>query len=481
MSIASALSSAASGLAAVTRGTEVVAGNVANALTPGYTRREIVLAGLADGGGVRIAAVERIVSAALIGDHRIAGAAQGFSGTVATFRSAMETAIGVPGDGTSLVDRVSDLEAALLSAASRPDNEVRLGAVRLAAGALVSGINTAASAVEDARTSADEGISADVTRLRSALKDVARLNRSIIIDRANGRDAATLMDERQRTIDSIADIVAIREVPRDNGRIALFTAGGATLLDGDEPIDLQFSSAGRVTALMEVETPPVGRLMMNGEPVGDSLMSLFAGGSLQANFAIRDTLAPEVQAGLDAMARDLVERFADPALDPTLATDDPGLFTDAGAATSSASERGLANRLSLTAQLAADGSGDWRLRDGLGATIAGDVGRSTQLSALADRLMASRQTASTGVSPGSRSVAAFASTLSSQASTARVQSANAQARDAAHVDALNSDLLADGVDTDQEMQRLLGLEKAYAANARVIRAADEMIARILEI
>lgn len=41
--------------------------------------------------------------------------------------------------------------------------------------------------------------------------------------------------------------------------------------------------------------------------------------------------------------------------------------------------------------------------------------------------------------------------------------------------------MADGVDTDTEMQRLLQYEQAYAANARVIQAIDEMMNTILRV
>jgi flagellar hook-associated protein 1 FlgK len=41
--------------------------------------------------------------------------------------------------------------------------------------------------------------------------------------------------------------------------------------------------------------------------------------------------------------------------------------------------------------------------------------------------------------------------------------------------------LAGGVDTDQEMQKLLLIEQSYAANARVIQTVDEMIQTLLRI
>ena len=41
--------------------------------------------------------------------------------------------------------------------------------------------------------------------------------------------------------------------------------------------------------------------------------------------------------------------------------------------------------------------------------------------------------------------------------------------------------LSDGVDTDRELQTLLQIEQAYAANARVIETVDFLMQRLLEI
>ena len=40
---------------------------------------------------------------------------------------------------------------------------------------------------------------------------------------------------------------------------------------------------------------------------------------------------------------------------------------------------------------------------------------------------------------------------------------------------------AGGVDTDQEMQKLLLIEQSYAANARVIQTIDELMQMLLRI
>ena len=46
-------------------------------------------------------------------------------------------------------------------------------------------------------------------------------------------------------------------------------------------------------------------------------------------------------------------------------------------------------------------------------------------------------------------------------------------------DSLKALELQGGVDTDHEMQQLLLIEQAYAANARVISTADDMIQTLL--
>ena len=58
---------------------------------------------------------------------------------------------------------------------------------------------------------------------------------------------------------------------------------------------------------------------------------------------------------------------------------------------------------------------------------------------------------------------------------------NAQAFHAARSEALAYQIAKDGVDTDTEMQKLLLIEQAYAANARVIQTVDELMQQLLEL
>jgi flagellar hook-associated protein 1 FlgK len=44
-----------------------------------------------------------------------------------------------------------------------------------------------------------------------------------------------------------------------------------------------------------------------------------------------------------------------------------------------------------------------------------------------------------------------------------------------------AETLETGVDTDRELQNLLVIEQAYAANARVLQTLDQMIQRLMEL
>lgn len=479
MSLSATLSSALSGLQANSRAAELVSNNIANALTDGYGRRDLELSARSLGGrgaGVAVTGIVRASDPILLSDRRTAEANAEAASLVSGFHARIEAAIGTPGDAGSMTGRVAALDAALLSAASRPDSEPRLSAVLTAATALVSRINEIGAALQTERARADDDIARDVALLNDTLAKVADMNARILKQVSADRDASALMDQRQQLVDRLSGIVPIAEIARPDGQVALVTTGGAVLLDG-RPAVFGFTPAGVVTADMTAASGALSGLTMNGAPIriggGDGKLD---GGTLAANVALRDSLAPEAQRRLDGAARDLLTRFADPATDSTLPPGAPGLFTDAGIAFDPAIESGLAGRLTVNAAVDPDRGGAlWRLRDGLGAPAPGAPGRSAQIDALRDALIRRQEPASGGFGPGARSLAGLVSDMLSGASTARLAAESAESFARAMYDGLRTDELAAGVDSDQQVQQLLLVEQAYSANAQVIRAVDEMI------
>lgn len=485
MSIARALGNAMSGLTATARGTETVAANLANAATPGYARRDLAVSAQTAGGnagGVRVDGVTRAVNASVLSESRLAEAARAEASTRLAFATQIEDQIGIAGNAGSLGAALSDFQTALSSAASRPDDEIRLTQAVDKAQALAKRLNAASDQVQAARSAADQAIATDVATLNKSLAEVAHLNRRITVMEADGSDPSSLIDQRQGIISEIAKIVPVQEVTRAAGAVALFTAEGAVLLDGTTPTAFSFDAAGQVTSGQTVGSG-LALLTQNGTKLTQSQMRFYAGGSLAANFAIRDELAPAVQASLDDLAYDLHERLADPAVDPTLdITQDAkstGLFTDGGDRATLADKTGLAGRISVNQTVTAEGAA-WRLRTGM-HDDKGAIGDATLLIAMSDALnQATATLAGTGFS-GKASLADRLGTVESQVSTARVNAQSDAAIRNGQADTIWSRLAADGVDSDAEMQRLLQYEQAYAANARVIQAIQTMMDQILGI
>jgi flagellar hook-associated protein 1 len=479
VSISASLHSALSGLTANARAAELVSNNVANATNPSYARREIVLGARVvgtSGQGVGVLGTERSVNLSRLSDHRISHAAMAGNRVRADFHLQAESALGANGDPGSLTGRLASLESSLIQAASRPDSDARLADVHRSLVAVTSALRTASDTVQAARLNADKAIAANVSRLNDSLAQVAEMNALIRAARANGSDPSGLMDQRQQVIDSISTIVPIRQVQRDHDQIALVTLGGATLLDG-RAYTFGFTPVNTITPEMTLQSGALSGLTLNGRPVPvDAHPTSIAGGTLSAHFEVRDDLAVKAQTGMDSVARDLISRFQDTAVDPTRAPGTLGLVTDAGAVFVLANEVGVAARLAVNPSVDPEQGGAlWRLRDGLNAMVQGPPGNGALLTGLHTVLTASQAIASGPFSGGSRSFATLASDLSSMQASDRVSAEAELSFASARADALQEQFMADGVDTDQEMQKLLLIEQAFSANAKVVQAMDELI------
>ncbi|KGJ03382.1 flagellar hook-associated protein 1 FlgK [Paracoccus halophilus] len=485
MSLSGAIANAISGLTATSRGTEIVASNIANAHTDGYGRRELDLSSRVHGygGGVTIDGVYRVINASLLADGRLAQAGFSASDTIAEFHTVMEKTVGIPTEPSSLAGLLAAFDSAIISAAARPDSDSRLTAVLESASGLANKLNNVAKDIQGARTDAEKAISNDVLRLNAALEQVASLNKQIAGRTAQGKDASSLIDSRQAAIDSISGIVPLKQVPRENGQIALFTTGGATLLDGSEPARIEFGAAGPIGPEMSLAAGTLGNLSFNGrELTSFQQAAMFSGGSLGASFSIRDEIAPKYQEQMDAFARDLYDRTSDPTIDATIPSGGAGLFTDDQGQLLAANEPGFAGRIVVNRLVDPASGGDlWRIRAGINAADPGDSGESALLNGLSEALSASRSPASGNLSSSQKTLYSLSSDISSYAASNRIRTEAIALQDRSRAESLRTALLGDGVDSDKEMESLLALERAYSANAKVFQSANDMLDTVLRL
>ena len=261
------------------------------------------------------------------------------------------------------------------------------------------------------------------------------------------------MDQRQRAVDTIASIVPVREVQREQGRIALMTTSGEIMLDGT-PAVYAFQRTNTIDADMTFVGGGLAGITRDGVPIStvDGVGRL-SGGSLGASFMMRDSALVTAQTGLDEIAADLITRFDSPTTDPSLGAGDPGLLTDGGAALDPTDIVGLSRRISVNPAVDPTQGGLLsRWRDGIGAVAAGPTGNAAQLNRWIDA-MNNRQSidVSIPVQTASGQVARVAALFS----TDRVLADEALSFASARRDTLYQAELAQGVDSDVELQNLL--------------------------
>ncbi|MBO9475955.1 flagellar hook-associated protein FlgK [Shimia sp. R11_0] len=484
MSISSALTNAMSGLTASARSAEVLSSNIANASTEGYGRRTLSVSAGQYGysGGVSLNGVTRHVNPVTIAERRLADAGQQMTSNTSAFYTRLERLVGTPDQADSLSGLLADFESTLATATGAPDSDVRLANASLSAERVVEGFNEASAGIQKMRSEADDQIGGMIKDLNQLLEQTEDLNRKISLAINQGYETAALEDARHVVLDKIGELVPIRTAERDRGAVALYTTNGAVLLDG-KAAEIEFSAAGTVMPHMTAGNGMLSGITINGYTMRiDSQKGALAGGAIGAQFAIRDEYAVQAQTDLDAAARNLVERFQDPTMDPTLGAGDAGLFTDAGLAFNVADETGLAGRLELNNLVDLDGAGEtWRLRDGLGAATPGDSGDASQLNRMLDAMREQVVPVSGGYGGKAVAMTELGGKFLSSVSGARVQAELDETFASAQLVTLEELELLDGVDTDQELQRLMLVEQAYAANARLIQAADEMMESLLRL
>lgn len=481
MSISNSLSNALSGMTAASRLAEITSSNVANALTDGYGRRSLdlssaVVAGR--GAGVEIGSVLRHVDRGILADRRLADAALGNFNMLVSTMGRVQDIVGSAGEEGSISSRIVAVEAALIDAATDPSSNNRLAALSDSLNVLTNSLNVASDEIQGLRAEADASIADQVDRLNQALVQVEQLNKDISYTRNTGGDPSGSIDQRQQIIDQISEIVPVRELDRDNGQVALMTADGESLIDGTARV-FEFTRNPVITPDMTLASTGLSGISLNGVSLGADGLGKLGGGTLGAAFQARDSELVQAQSGLDAVAVDLISRVQDPSVDPSLASGQAGLLTDAGNPLDLLNTNGLAGRISVNAAIDPSQGGSLeRLRDGLAVATAGPSGDATLLQSIANAF--SKPTTTLG-DPVPQSAAARASGIEAENGSRRLAFETELSFATGRWTSLMEAEAAGGVDTDHEMQMLLRVEQAYAANARVIQTVESLMQTLMEL
>ncbi|MCF6329640.1 MAG: flagellar hook-associated protein FlgK [Henriciella sp.] len=482
MSLSSAIQAARSGLQINGLRADNVATNIANATTPGYVRRSVILSETLVGGattGVQATGIARSQDYALTAQRRALSSDLAQANVVSSAWQSVSARLGDATGTSGLFQTFANFESNLANAVTSPESGTDALAVLSSARAIIHEFKNLADMATNMRSEADREIAGGVRAVNVALEQVEELNSRIAgVDRSSSQ-AAALFDERQRVLDTIAEYLPIQTIERDSGTIDILSREGVFLLAGTARV-IEFDPSIAFGPEQTLASGTLSGLSVDGTALtpGTASYSAISSGLFGALFSLRDQDIPAFNAQLDALADNLVTRMSSDAIDPTKTPGEYGLFVES----QPPGTPGLAGRLSLNAALDPEQGGEvWRLRDGLGAGAPGPSGDASILQNLLNAVTAVESVDSNGIQ-GVFSSSEMVAHFSSMTGQTRLHHETVLSSTVSqHAMLSEAEQAKSGVDIDTQLQDLLLIEQAYAANARVIEAASQMINRLMEI
>jgi flagellar hook-associated protein 1 FlgK len=280
---------------------DVVANNVANANTPGYTDEKpdwqenspITVNGMTIGQGVTESGAtsqrDKVLEERLDQQQQLASASStrlsALNQMQALFTpdsgSSSSSAGDIGSDITGFFDSFSSLE-------SGPTNNALRESVLSAASTLAGDISSAAASLNSQRSAIDQeasGIAGQVNSLTSAL---AQVNQQIESTSPHA-DAGTLEDERQQDLSRLSQLIGVNQITTSNNGLEITTTSGQLLVAGSQSFQLTTGGVSGVT-----------NFFLGGNDITTGLMT--GGGQLGGYLAARDQDIPNALGSLDQLA-----------------------------------------------------------------------------------------------------------------------------------------------------------------------------------
>jgi flagellar hook-associated protein 1 FlgK len=340
MGLSASLTNSLSGMRTSQNSLEVLARNVANAGTPGYHRQSL---SVIDTMGVnstyaRSGGIERAFSRSLQASYTSAISDAGYSSTRASTLERLQAFLGKPGDAGSLDTMFGNLQNALQALGASPESYATRATVVSQAQAMATTLNSLTRDVQGLRQEAETQISASMDQLNVSVSALQKINQRLGDQSVDNSTRATLMDQRDRLVSSIAEIVDVRVEYRGDDTVALMTRTGVGILD-DKASTFSFEPAGALTADKLVDADPsksqVGRIVLttsSGTEIDLVQQNVVQSGRLGALISLRDDTLVVAQTQLDEIAAGLAQALS--------------TVTTAGTAASSGTQNGFSLDLS---------------------------------------------------------------------------------------------------------------------------------------
>ncbi|MCS6896889.1 MAG: flagellar hook-associated protein FlgK [Nitrospira sp.] len=279
--------------------------NAANVNTAGYSRQTVVLSerppvngrpGMV-GTGVYAASIRRSV------DHFIelqVTLSRQNIGRLSVAKDELLRLQTIFGDGVNhgVAGGLAEFFRAIQDVSTNP-GELAARSVFLAKAAqLASSLNQAASDLVEARQSINFQIKQTMVEINGLARRIAELNGKIVMAELTGQNANDLRDQRQQTINELAEKIDLTTLEHATGAVSVFVARGQVLVEGEV-----------VRELTAMEEPGTEGSVSIGYSMGGtralSINGLISNGRLRSLLDVRDVTIVDVQRTFDRIAATL--------------------------------------------------------------------------------------------------------------------------------------------------------------------------------
>lgn len=460
MSLFSALSSATASLRTVQSQVKVVSDNVARADDPTRTRHTLEQK-VDRSGQVLTADYRREIDASLRAQVQELTARTATTEAKSDYLQKLGDMMRTTNGNPLINQYASAFETAAKTLSASPEDEVAQRQYLQSADTLTREINRVSQGVEDLDREMSKDMTDSVKELNSLLGQVDRINKDMVSLQGYGDAANTVADKRDALIKDISKLVGIRTVERQDGRVAIFTSSGLSLLDA-EPANISYNG-GNLILTTEDKSFPVTDHFQEGK-LGAIAAMRYDGSAKETPSAPSSDPTKEIirklRSQLDAYAQ---------AFTGTTKPGEPTSFADAynNAAPTAEGEQDYyfftgTDRFTIGVNKKLM-SGETKIKESAiddMVTAVNATGRSLK----ADGLTAT-DTNYTGMIS-----AITGSWMSASGSATNLLAANKESRDLLEERYVNNT----GVNIDEEIANLQQLQTSYAASARVMQVANSM-------
>ncbi len=320
MGLSQALSAALAGVNVTQQGLSVIAGNVANANTPGYVEESLQQVESATVGqpGVSVDTdgINRDLNTLLQNQLWTETSGDTYADTSAQIYQQLEQIYGTPGTSSSFSGIYDNFTSALQNLSSNPASSSAQTAVIGAAQDFAQTLNSMTTTIQQLRTQAEQGIASGVQTANTALQQIAQINQQLEAAPSDGA-TATLEDQRDADITQLSQLMNVNVVSGSNNQISVFTSTGQQLVGGVEASQLSFGNAGTLTASSLWSANPsqdgAGTITLtspSGTQTDLIATNAIQSGQIGAYLQMRDSILPQAQNQLDELANQMSQALS---------------------------------------------------------------------------------------------------------------------------------------------------------------------------